>query len=450
MICESVVLAAGLGTRMKSKTPKVLHDLGGRPMLTWTLSACQEASGQAPYVIVSHDSEAIRRIAGEDVHFVEQAEQLGTGHAVLQASEPLRGRSDLVLVVNADLPLLQAATLTSLIEKQKANEGPLTILTAQSEISRGFGRVERSDDERIIGIVEEADATPDQKAIRELNVGAYCYSAEWLWDHLSELPLSAKGEYYLTDLIAMAVEGGHVVQSVPITDLDEMIGINTREHLAQAEAALRARINRAWMLEGVSMLDPEATYIDAEVQLGPDTLILPNTHLRGKTVVGESCQLGPNTIVQDSTLGDRCRIEASVVEEANLEDDVDVGPFAHLRRGTHLGQGVHIGNFGEVKNSKLGSGVKVGHFSYIGDATIGEDVNIGAGTITCNFDGERKHHTEILSGAFIGSDTMLIAPVKIGRSARTGAGAVVNRNVPDHRVAVGVPARIIGKVEKSD
>jgi bifunctional UDP-N-acetylglucosamine pyrophosphorylase/glucosamine-1-phosphate N-acetyltransferase len=435
---------------MKSKTPKVLHNLGGRPMLSWTLAACREASGRVPYVIVSPKAEAIRQIAGEEVHFVEQGEQLGTGHAVLQASEQLRGRSDLVLVVNADLPLLYATTLANLIEEQEANEGPLTILTAHSELSRGFGRVQGADDGRILGIVEEVDATPDQRAIHELNVGAYCYRADWLWDHLADLPLSAKGEYYLTDLVAMAVGEGHAVRSVPITDLDEMIGINTREHLAQAEAALRARINRAWMLEGVSMLDPEATYIDADVQLGPDTLILPNTHLRGKTVVGQSCQIGPNTILQDSTLGDRCRVEASVVEEANLEDDVDVGPFAHLRRGTHLGQGVHIGNFGEVKNSTLGSGVKVGHFSYIGDATIGEDVNIGAGTITCNFDGERKHRTEILPGAFIGSDTMLIAPVQVGRSARTGAGAVVNRDVPDHRVAVGVPARIIGKVEKSD
>jgi bifunctional UDP-N-acetylglucosamine pyrophosphorylase/glucosamine-1-phosphate N-acetyltransferase len=289
-----------------------------------------------------------------------------------------------------------------------------------------------------------------RKAIRELNVGAYCYRADWLWDRLPKLLLSEKGEYYLTDLVAMAVDEGLAVQSVPITELEEMIGINTREHLAQAEAALRTRINKAWMLEGVSMLDPKTTYIDAHVQLGQDTLILPNTHLRGTTVVGEGCQLGPNTIVQDSTIGNRCRVEVSVVEDANLEDDVDVGPFAHLRRGTHLSQGVHVGNFGEVKNSTLGSGVKMGHFSYIGDATIGEEVNIGAGTITCNFDGKSKHHTEILPGAFIGSDTMLIAPVRIGRGARTGAGAVVNRDVPDHRKAVGVPARIIGKVEESD
>lgn len=450
MNCESVILAAGLGTRMKSDIPKVLHPLGGRPMLAWTIASCRQATETEPYVVIGTDTEAVRIAAGEGVHLVEQEERLGTGHAVLQATDQLRGRSDLILVVNADLPLLRVVSLIRLIDRQKDNVGPLTLLTANSDISRGFGRIDRGDDGQLIGITEEAHASPEQLAQRELNVGVYCFQSDWLWDHLPQLPLSPKGEYYLTDLVAIAVREGGEVVSVEVEDLSEMIGINTREHLAQAEAALRSKINSQWMLAGVSILDPSSTYIGPEVHIGVDTLILPNTFLEGRTVVGASCRLGPNTIVRDSTFGERCRVEASVVEEAVLENDVDVGPFAHLRPGAHLGNGVHMGNFGEVKDSTLGPGVKMGHFSYVGDAMVGEGVNIGAGTITCNYDGERKHRTEILPGAFIGSDTMLVAPVRIGRRARTGAGSVVTRDVPDGAVAVGVPARVIRKVEEGE
>jgi bifunctional UDP-N-acetylglucosamine pyrophosphorylase/glucosamine-1-phosphate N-acetyltransferase len=240
------------------------------------------------------------------------------------------------------------------------------------------------------------------------------------------------------------------VGSIQVEDHDEVIGINTREHLAQAEAALRRRINRHWMLEGVTLLDPTTVYIGPEVKIGRDSVVLPNTHLEGTTVVGAACRLGPNTVVRDSSIGDRCRVEASVVEEAKLEEEVQIGPFAHLRRGAHLCRGVHMGNFGEVKNSTLGPGVRMGHFSYVGDATIGPDVNVGAGTVTCNYDGEQKHRTEIEEGAFIGSDTMLVAPVRIGRGSRTGAGSVVTRDVPDWSVAAGVPARVIRRLKESD
>ena len=450
MKIEAVILAAGLGTRMESKLPKVLHLFGGRPLIAWTVAACQEATGRKPYIVVGPDAEDIRHALSVEAHFIEQVERLGTGHALLQAADQLHGKSNLVLVVNADLPLLRPESLRSLIEQQQSHPGPFTLQSAISDQSRGFGRVERDRNGAVVGIVEQAHATPEQLALRELNVGAYCYQADWLWDHLPKLPLSPKGEYYLTDLVAMAVAEGKEVSVSMVEDLDEVIGINTREHLAQAEAALRRRINRGWMLAGVSMLDPEATYIGPEVQLGPDTILLPNTHLEGRTIVGVACRLGPNTIVRDSTIGDHCLVEVSVLEGATLEDEVEVGPFAHLRQGSHLGRGVHMGNFGEVKDSKLGPGVKMGHFSYIGDASIGEGVNIGAGTITCNFDGERKHKTEIGPGAFIGSDTMLVAPVRIGRGARTGAGSVITRDVPDGSVAVGVPARIIRKVKRKD
>jgi len=450
MKIEAVILAAGLGTRMESELPKVLHLLGGRPLIAWTVAACQEATGRKPYIVVGPDAEEIRHVLSVEAHFIEQVERLGTGHALLQLADQLRGKSNLVLVVNADLPLLRPESLRYLIEQQESNPGPFTLLSAISDQSRGFGRVERDRNGVAVGIVEQAHATPEQLALRELNVGAYCYQADWLWDHLPKLPLSPKGEYYLTDLVAMAATEGGQVSVSSVEDLDEIIGINTREHLAQAEVALRRRINRSWMLAGVSMLDPESTYIGPEVQLGPDTILLPNTHIEGRTTVGVACRLGPNTIVRDSTIGDHCLVEVSVLEGATLEDEVEVGPFAHLRQGAYLGRGVHMGNFGEVKDSKLGPGVKMGHFSYVGDATIGEGANIGAGTITCNFDGERKHKTEIGPGAFIGSDTMLVAPVRVGRGARTGAGAVVTRDVPDGSVAVGIPARVIRKVKQND
>jgi bifunctional UDP-N-acetylglucosamine pyrophosphorylase/glucosamine-1-phosphate N-acetyltransferase len=297
----------------------------------------------------------------------------------------------------------------------------------------------------VAAIVEEADCSPEQLAVRELNTGIYAFERRWLWSSLPEVPPSAKGEYYLTDLVAMAVAQGHKVCAIQSRDADELLGINDRTHLACAEAVMRGRINRRHMLAGVTLRDPMTTYISAEVAIGQDTVILPNTVLEGRTHIGRDCVIGPNTVVRESRIGDRCRVDASFVEEAAMEDDANVGPFGHLRKGAHLGSGVHMGNFGEVKNSTLGARSKMGHFSYMGDAQVGEDVNIGAGTITCNFDGERKNPTVIEDGAFIGSDTLLVAPVRVGKGARTGAGSVVTRDVPPGAVAVGMPARALAK-----
>ncbi len=450
MTCEAVILAAGLGTRMKSARPKVLHTLGGKPLLGWVIEAVTESLGRAPWIVVGPEADELRAAVGEGGRFVVQEERLGTGHAVLQAAGEFGEGVERILVASADMPLISADTMRRLRETQENHDGPFTLLTVESETARGFGRVVRDTEGNILEIVEAAHASPDQLAIRELNVGAYCFDAEWLWAHLPELPLSPKGEYYLTDLVAAAAAEGRSAAAVSVEDPIEAIGINTRAHLAQAETALRARVNRRWMEAGVTMLDPETTYIGLEVEIGPDTEILPNTILEGRTQIGEGCVIGPNTVVHDSEIGDRCQIQASVLEGATLEAEVLIGPFAHLRPGAHLERGVHMGNFGEVKNSRLKRGVRMGHFSYIGDATIGEAVNIGAGTITCNYDGEQKHHTDIEAGAFIGSDTMLVAPVRIGRRARTGAGAVVTKDVPDHAVAVGVPARVIRKLKPED
>ena len=435
---------------MNSAIPKVLQPLGGWPLLRWSVEACRQATGARPHVVVPAESDEIRQAVGNEVHFVIQEEPLGTGHAALQAAEALNGKSELLLVTSADMALLTYGTLRMLVEKQQANSGPFTLLTMESNQPRGFGRVERDSEGQIIGIIEEAQASPLQLGLKELNVGAYCFRAAWLWKQLPQVVKSPKGEYYLTDLVGLATAGGQPIASLQLEDSDEAIGINTLEHLAEAEAAIRRRINRELMAQGVRILHPETTYVEAGVRVGKDTVLLPNTHLQGQTIIGSGCEIGPNSILRDAQVGDRCRIEASVVEGAVLEEEVEVGPFARLRTGARLGTGVHVGNFGEIKNSTLGPGAKVGHFSYLGDATIGEGVNIGAGTITCNFDGKRKHATTIGEGAFIGSDTMLVAPVTIGAGARTGAGAVVTKDVPADTLAAGVPARVIRRLKPHD
>lgn len=450
MKTTAVILAAGHGTRMHSDLPKVLHPLSGRPLVTYSIQAAQQATGAQPVMIIGHGAETVRQAAGESAQFAIQDPQLGTGHALQQAEALLSGSTELVLVLSADMPLLTPKTLSSLIQAQEKHTGPVTMLTLVSDDSRGFGRVIRSSDGRVQQIVEEAQASAEQLAIRELNAGVYCFRADWVWQALRRISLSPKGEYYLTDVIGIAAADGLPVQAITLDDADESIGINTRVHLAQAEAAMRARINRGWMLAGVTLIDPATTYIEPGVTIGQDTTLWPNTHLRGESVVGRNCSLGPNTFIQDCRLGNRVRVLASVLEQAVVEDDVDIGPFGHLRRGAHLASGVHMGNFGEVKDSYLGPGTKVGHFSYIGNATIGPQVNIGAGTITCNYDGEKKHPTHIGAGVFVGSDTMLVAPIKLGDGARTGAGSVVTKDVPPDSLAVGIPARVIRKLKKSE
>jgi len=446
MKITAILLAAGQGTRMKSSLPKMLHPICGRPMVFHALRAVRSAGSEKPVVIIGHGADEVKQVIGDAAECVVQDPQLGTAHAVLQAESLLKGKSDTILVTYGDMPLLQGATLRQLVEAQASNRGPLTMLTVIADAPRGFGRIVRKEDGSVGAIVEEYVATPEQLKIRELNVGAYCFRADWLWEALHRIPMSKKGEYYLTDAIELAVRDGLPVQAYLHDDISETIGINTRLDLADAEASLRRRINREHMLAGVSMPDPASAYIDAEVKIGEDSVIMPNTYLHGGTVIGERSTIGPNSIVRDSRVGDGCKVIASVIEGAVLEDQVDMGPFAHLRKGAHLGKGVHMGNFGEVKDSILGPGVKMGHFSYIGNATIGANTNIGAGTITCNYDGEKKNATEIGEDAFIGSDTMLVAPLKLGDRSRTGAGAVVTKDVPADTLVVGMPARAIRKL----
>ena len=448
MRLSAVILAAGQGTRMKSRLPKVLHTLVGKPMAYYALEAARRVTHSAPVLVIGHGAEQVRQVLGDQAEYVLQQPQLGTGHAVMQAEPLLANRTDLVLVIYADMPLLTAQTLGKLVEMAQSHTDPISMLTVTSTETRGFGRILRNEQGQVSGIVEEAQATAEQLDIQELNPGVYCFRAAWLWEALKRIQISPKGEYYLTDLVSMAVTEGHAVQSMSVEDPNEVIGINTRVHLAQAEALLRQRINQSWMLAGVTMIDPTQTYIEAGVTLGQDTILWPGTYLHGNTQIGEGCVIGPNTIIIDSKVGDDCTLLDSVLEGALLENHVEMGPYCHLRKGAHLCTGVHMGNFGEVKNSTLGPGAKMGHFSYLGDATVGAEANIGAGTITCNYDGIHKYPTEIGEGAFIGSDTMLVAPVKVGAGAKTGAGAVVTRDIPAHSLAVGVPARVVKELKK--
>lgn len=436
-----VILAAGLGKRMKSKTPKVLHPLCGKPMLEYVLEIAAALSSHKPIVVVGHGGEEVIKMLDERAIPVHQGELLGTGHAVLKALETFASWPPVTLVLYGDMPLLRRETIEELIKTHREKNPAITLLTVNSSESMGFGRIVRDESGNIIRVVEEAEATPEEKAITELNVGVYCFETRWLGEHLPLLKPHTNGEYYLPDLIGIAIDGKDPVCTVTLKDTEEALGINTRVHLAIAEAAMRRRINRYWMENGVTFVNPEATYVEAGVKIGRDTIIYPNTFLMGTTEIGEDCVIGPGTIIRDSRIGNRCTVEASVVEGSILEEEVKVGPFSHLRPGTYLARGVTIGNFAEVKNSRIGSGTKVHHFSYLGDATIGERVNIGAGTITCNFDGQTKHPTVIEDEAFIGSDTMLVAPVKVGKKARTGAGSVVTRDVPPGALVYGVPAK---------
>jgi bifunctional UDP-N-acetylglucosamine pyrophosphorylase/glucosamine-1-phosphate N-acetyltransferase len=448
MTIDVVILAAGKGTRMVSDLPKPLHPLMGKPLINYVVDAATPLVEQPPVIVIGHGGEKTKVTLGDNLRYAVQDELLGTGHAVQQAESLLVGQSDLILVLYGDMPLVRTQTLESLVKIQESNSGPMTLLTLQDDNPRGFGRIARDPSGRIKKIVEEVDASPEQLEIKELNAGMYCFKADWLWASLKKLVPSSSGEYYLTDLVELAASEGQQVASVQIEDPKELIGINTRVHLAETGQILRSRINQEWMLAGVSILDPSSTYIDPDVVIGQDTVILPNTYLQNDTTIGKNCIIGPGTRIISSHVGDECEIEFSVVEESQIEDGVDIGPFSHLRKGAHLGPRVHVGNFGEIKDSYLGEGSKMGHFSYVGNAQIGKDVNIGAGTITCNYDGENKHQTVIHDGVFIGSDSMLVAPIEIGENSTTGAGSVVTKDVPPDTIVVGIPARQIRKKNK--
>ena len=461
----AVVLAAGKGTRMRSTLPKVLHRVAGLPLLAHVLNAIDSISsasafaplqttttGHRPIVVLGYGADQVETVFGERCLYALQQEQSGTGHAVLAAENVVNELQPLprtILVCYGDTPLISGEILARVLFEHLTNQATLTFLSAIAGQPSDFGRVVRDAHGQVREIVELKRATEEQKSIIEVNSGIYCFDRSWLWSALQALPRNPSGEYYLTDLVGIASSQGRKIATVSGT-FDETIGINDRVQLAAAERLLRLRVLERLMYAGVTIIDPATTYIDADVEVGPDTVILPGTMITGKTRIGSMCHIGPGSTIDQSVLGDGCIVRNSIVEETTLEDGVRVGPFSHCRPGAYLARNVRMGNFGEVKNSYIGAETDMHHFSYVGDATLGQHVNIGAGTITCNYDGVKKNHTTIGDGASIGSDTMLIAPVTVGEHAITGAGSVVNRDVPAGAVVAGVPARVLRMIQPSD
>ena len=427
-----IILAADPGTRMKSAMPKVLHPVCGKPMVALVAEAAAGADVGTTVVVVPPDSEAIRSTLGGSVAYVEQTGPLDGGRALLRARDNLQ-RVDNVAVLYGNVPLITAETLTAMAEVHERSGAAVTLLTGSARPLDGLPRVVRDSSGRVTNTVED----DGDRGTHEVDAGIYWFRSEWLWRNLDSVGRSPGG-----DLLRAACEQGEVVADVATDSPGEAIGVNTRVQLAEAEEAMRRAVREKWMLAGVTMREPSSVYVDADVRIGQDTVIHPNTHLCGATVVGPDCEIGPDSTISDATLGAGCRIVSSVVTGATLENGVEVGPFSHIRPGSHLESGVRIGSFGEVSRSRLGRGARSAHFSYIGDTEIGANVNIGAGTVTCNFDGVEKHRTQIGEGAFIGSGSMLVAPLTIGARARTGAGAVVTRDVPPDSLAVGIPARV--------
>ena len=438
----AVILAAGRGTRMKSNLPKVLHPLCGRPMVSYAADAMRRAGVRRPVLVVGSDGAAVRAALGSRAGYAVQRRPLGTGHAVAQALPGLRGHR-LTYVTYADMPLVSPATLRAL---GGAVRGDVVAALATTIVQHDhrFGRIVRDDQRRFVRIVEDKDATPEERAIREVNLGVYCFRVPELRRALRRIrPDNRQREYYLTDAVNLLAQDGLVV-TVTVTDPDEAIGINSREELSEAERAMRRRILQRLMESGVTVVDPATTFIDETVRIGRETVIHPMTIVTGRTVVGPDCVIGPGARIRDSVVARGARVRDSSLEGARIGDESVVGPYAHLRPGTVVGRRVEIGNYAEMKQVRVGDRTKVHHKSYLGDAWVGADVNIGAGTITCNYGLDRKkHRTTIGDGAYIGSDSMLVAPVRIGRGAITGAGAVVTKDVPPRSVAVGVPARVI-------
>jgi bifunctional UDP-N-acetylglucosamine pyrophosphorylase/glucosamine-1-phosphate N-acetyltransferase len=439
-----IIMAAGLGTRMKSSRPKVLHELCGRPMLAYVLDAAEEAGHHRPLVVYSPATAAIKDVFADRADFALQENPLGTADAVKAALAVAPAEVAEVMVLSGDVPLVDPGMLAELVDLRRARKAAMAIVAVHMFDPSGLGRVIRSTDRsEVLRVVEQKDASSEELDVEEINAGFYAFDADWLRKRIGDVaPSPATGEYYLPSLVALAREDRRPVVSLEVEDDGTLAGDNDRSQLAQAEFQLRMAINEAHMLSGVTMLDPAHTYIDASVELASDVTIEPNVVLRGSTRVGGGTRIRSGSQIFDSVIGHDCVIWASVLESAEVEDEVQIGPFSHLRAGSSIGKKAKLGNFAEVKSSRLEPGVQQHHFSYIGDAVLGERTNVGAGTITCNYDGVRKHKTKVGKHVFLGSDTMLVAPVELGDEARTGAGSVVTHDVPAGMLALGVPARI--------
>jgi bifunctional UDP-N-acetylglucosamine pyrophosphorylase/glucosamine-1-phosphate N-acetyltransferase len=453
-----MILAAGLGTRMKSRRAKVLHEVAGLPLVSHVVRAAFKLAPGAIYVVVGHQAEEVERAVREDtrrlvergtgappdIQFVIQAEQRGTGHAVMAARDKLEGRNGSIIILAGDGPMIKSETLRHLADTHRAENNAATVLTVKMDDPTGYGRIIRDSEGGFLRCVEQKDGSPEELAVREVGVSIYCFEIPALLAALDELKTdNAQGEYYLTDAPRIILAQGKRVGLVCHTDPVEVLGVNTRVELADMERKLREEKLRELMLAGVTLIDPATTYIHQDVQIGPDTVIYPQVIIEGASRIGSGCSIQSWTRLKNVEIEDDVSIRnSSVIEDCLVHKGASIGPFARLRMNAEIGEKAAIGNFVEVKKSKIGRETKAHHLTYLGDATLGERVNIGAGTVTCNFDGKRKHETVIEDDVKIGSDTMLVAPVRVGRGSKTGAGAVVTKDVPPDSLAVGVPAVI--------
>ncbi|RKD22801.1 UDP-N-acetylglucosamine diphosphorylase/glucosamine-1-phosphate N-acetyltransferase [Ammoniphilus oxalaticus] len=433
----AVVLAAGQGTRMKSKLYKVLHPVCGKPMVQHIVDRLGDILIDEVFVVIGHGAEQVKSQLGSTVQYVHQEQQLGTAHAVMMSSDYLEGKQGTTLVVTGDTPLITDETLQRLMERHNQTGASATILTSILEDATGYGRIIRNADGSVAKIVEHKDATDEERTAREINTGIFCFDNEKLFQALKKVDnQNAQGEYYLTDVIEILKGEGATISAYVTEDPQEGMGVNDRVQLSQVEQIMRKRINEAHMRNGVTIIDPLSTYIEPDVKIGADTVIQPGCFLRGNTQVGEDCLIGPNADLADTTVEDGITIRYTVVLESLIRKEADVGPFAYLRPGCDVGEGVRVGDFVELKNTRLGNGSKVAHLSYLGDAEIGDDVNIGCGTITVNFDGKEKHKTIIGNRSFVGCNANLIAPVTIGDEAYVAAGSTVTKDVPKQALAI--------------
>lgn len=435
----ALILAAGKSTRMKSKRPKALHTLLGKPLLRWAVESAQEAGAGRTVLVVGHQAELVQDEMGADLEYVLQAEQKGTGHAVQMAESLLRDWDGPLLVLPGDAPLLSASLLEALIAHHTHSGAAATLLTATLDNAGSYGRIVRDPETgRVQAIVEARDASPEQLNLQEINTSVYAFEPAALFEALRQItPQNAQGEYYLTDAIALLAGQGRIVEALISPDAEVVRGVNNRPELVELCGVMQARVHQAHGLAGVTILDPLTTYIDATVKIGQDTTIHPYTILSGVTDIGEDCEIGPGARVSDSKLGQGVSVRDSYVTASEVGDGCKIGPFANLRPGSILGRKVKVGDFVELKNTTLGDGVSAGHLAYLGDAEVGPRTNIGAGTITCNYDGEQKHRTVIGADSFIGTHTTLVAPVTLGEGAWTAAGSAITEDIPAGALGIG-------------
>ncbi len=436
MNCIAVILAAGEGKRMKSATPKVLHQAAGKALAQWVVDAASQATGQKAVLVIGKNADAVKDYFADSVFYAVQEQPLGSGHAVMAAKDYLTG-DGYALVVAGDMPLIQAETLSALVNKTAEEKLGACLLTAVVDDATGYGRIVRGNDGSVSCIVEHKDATEPQRKIREINLSVYCFSLPLLRDALKCLqPNNVQGEYYLTDCIEYISKAGHRIEAVNCGNTDECIGVNDRVQLADAAAKLRRRINRNLMLSGVTIIDPDSTYIDAGVSIGQDAVVYPGVTLEGKTIIGEGAVLYPGSRIADSTIGALTKVQNSVVLNSSVGENSTIGPYAYLRPGSIVGNGCRVGDFVEVKNSVIRDGAKVSHLSYIGDGEIGEKSNIGCGVVFVNYDGKKKSKTIVGKNAFVGCNANLVAPVTVGDGAYIAAGSTVTKDVQEDALCI--------------